>query len=413
MPGGLRAYVVAVVAAAVLVVAATAWTTPAPAWSWGWLGVLAAASALHLEASQGIERTRVVAVEGRPYAHLQSIWFFAGVLLLPLPALALLIGSGFAHEWFRVFRGKVPPHRKVFSAATVVLGSWTAQLAITALHPGGSGLARLDGPGGAAALLTAGLLYWLVNYALVVGAIILSHPEQPARKALGSPSDQLAIAAACGMGWLMALAMHHQPWAAPIGLVTILALHLGLLYPQYRRAAQTDPLTELVNTRWWHDRARDHLRRALAEHTPLAVLLIDLDHFKEVNDTHGHLVGDTVLRAVADTLRRTVRGTDLVGRVGGEEFAVLLPDTTLTAAAATAERVRTAVAALAVPLDQGAEAVTGLTVSIGAGAAPDNGTTLDQLRQTTDLALYEAKEAGRNAVRLASAVVEPIVETPR
>lgn len=337
---------------------------------------------------------------------IKSVWFFAGVLVLPLPLLTVLIATSFVHEWFRVFRGKVAPHRKVFSACTVVLGSGAAQLAITALHPGAeAGFAALDGPRGAAALLSAAGLYWLVNYGLVVGAIILSHPDQPADRALGAPSDQLNIAAACGMGWLMTLAMHERPWSAPIGLVTILALHVGLLYPQYRRAAQTDALTGLVNSTWWHDRARDQLRRARTRGAPMGVLIVDMDHFKHVNDTWGHPAGDTVLRAVADAVRRSVRGTDLVGRLGGEEFLVLLPDTDQAGAAATADRVLAAVAALRVPVrghDGTTVHVDGLTVSVGIGSAPDHGTLLDDLMPATDTALYAAKAAGRDQVRLAA-----------
>jgi diguanylate cyclase (GGDEF)-like protein len=137
------------------------------------------------------------------------------------------------------------------------------------------------------------------------------------------------------------------------------------------------------------------------------VLVLDLDHFKSVNDTHGHLAGDHVLAAVADVLQAEVRERDLVGRFGGEEFVVLLAGLGGEGSAelaAVAERIRRRVAGLGVeiPTPDGPLTVRGLSVSVGCAVMPDGGAELRDLLEVADRALYAAKGAGRNAVRMGS-----------
>jgi diguanylate cyclase (GGDEF)-like protein len=401
--------------ATVLMLVTTAALTPITPSSWLWFGLLLGASVIHLEAAQSIERIREVSAEGSPYTHMQSVWYFAGVLLLPLPLLALLIVLSFTHEWFRVFRGQAIAYRKVFSAATVVLAVGAGQLAFAAFFPadGPPYAAQLDGPVGAVAVIVAGLAYRLVNYALVVGAIVASNPEQPARKALGHASDQLIIAASVGLGYAVGVFTVDRPWSMPILLVTVLALHMGLLLPQFRIAAHTDSKTGLVDAAWWSDRAADQLDRARRLARTVGVLMIDLDHFKEVNDSYGHLAGDQVLTAVAEAVRHSVRSLDLVGRWGGEEFAVLVPAVGVDELNAAAERVRAAVEALTVDIHdlEGQEVtVKGLTVSIGAGVYPGSGAGLSDLLLAVDGALFQAKRQGRNRTVLASRVIAPARE---
>ncbi|OLT08804.1 hypothetical protein BJF90_11630 [Pseudonocardia sp. CNS-004] len=143
------------------------------------------------------------------------------------------------------------------------------------------------------------------------------------------------------------------------------------------------------------------------------MLVLDLDRFKAVNDTHGHLAGDRVLAAVAGALRAEVRDRDLVGRFGGEEFVVLLagPVAAAVELEAVAERIRSRVAGLRVeiPTPDGPLSVAGLTVSIGVAVAPAEGADLRTLLQIADTALYAAKRAGRNIVRVGT---PPAAEHP-
>ncbi len=137
---------------------------------------------------------------------------------------------------------------------------------------------------------------------------------------------------------------------------------------------------------------------ALASTTgsPLALLLLDLDHFKQINDQRGHAVGDQVLANVGAVLRSVLRVQDFAGRNGGEEFAVLLPDTEMSAATEIAERIRAAIAEISLP---GTD--VSVTASIGVGSFPHHGSTLERLERLADAALYLAKRQGRNRVELA------------
>ncbi|WP_307868893.1 GGDEF domain-containing protein [Umezawaea beigongshangensis] len=398
--------VLGVEAATLVVLATTTHLDQVTTRSWIWFGLLSTAAVIHLEAARGIERIREIAADGTPYTHMQSVWFFAGVLLLPLPLITALILISFSHEWWRVFRGRAVVYRKVYSACTVVLGCGAAVLALGAFYPGAGQpyAAVVDGPLGLAAVLVAGLLYRLVNYALIVTAIVVTNPDRPARTALGHPSDQLIIAASIGLGHAVTTVVVERPWSMPLLLVTVLALHLGLLLPQFRTAARTDGKTGLVDATFWNDVAVRELDRARRLSSSLGVLLVDLDHFKHINDRYGHLAGDEVLKAVATALRQVVRGHDLVGRFGGEEFAVLLPGVDTGAAEAAAERVRATISVLTVRVvdrSGSPQTIAGLTCSVGAAVYPETAKELSPLLLAADEALYQAKNTGRDRTRVA------------
>lgn len=163
--------------------------------------------------------------------------------------------------------------------------------------------------------------------------------------------------------------------------------------------AHTDPLTQVLNRRALTVRLASELERARRYDSVLTLLMVDLDHFKKVNDTYGHLVGDEVLREVATLLQNEIRSVDVVARYGGEEFVVVLPETSLVGAMTFAERIREHVAAtpFAVSLVEGLQ----LTCSIGVSSYPSTTiNTVDDLFARADEALYRAKADGRNRVCL-------------
>lgn len=164
---------------------------------------------------------------------------------------------------------------------------------------------------------------------------------------------------------------------------------------ELRRLATTDPLTGLFNRSQFMTAAETELRRSERFDHALAVLMADLDHFKRINDRFGHAAGDEALRLFCDTLRRETRSVDLTGRLGGEEFAVVLPETGREDALQVAERVRAAVEAASFVFQGGAS--IRFTVSLGA-AVRQPGDTLDSLLARADRALYAAKNGGRNRV---------------
>ena len=166
---------------------------------------------------------------------------------------------------------------------------------------------------------------------------------------------------------------------------------------ELRRLASVDELTGIANRRWFSAMAGRELERCRRFNHPLALLMIDIDHFKQVNDTHGHAIGDEVLRAFTRVLESNLRSLDLLGRLGGEEFAVVLPEADQAAAEQTAERLRSAVEAMAIPLADGSH--IRLTASVGIAMPAESATEpLDGMLARADTALYTAKHGGRNRV---------------
>jgi diguanylate cyclase (GGDEF)-like protein len=187
---------------------------------------------------------------------------------------------------------------------------------------------------------------------------------------------------------------------AAAGAVAVQNAHL---YQETQRLATTDALTGLSNYRHFHDLLELEVQRARRMEYPVGLILMDLDHFKVVNDQHGHPMGDLALRLVADQLRKRLRRTDVIGRVGGEEFAAILPGDSLDEVAIVAEKLRHAVEELA-PLTGGmSSGSTHLTLSLGGTSLAPDVVDAELLMSRADQALYQAKRNGRNQVRLWSA----------
>ena len=182
------------------------------------------------------------------------------------------------------------------------------------------------------------------------------------------------------------------------------------LRENYQRSlslALTDELTGLYNRRYLLAHLDELIDRINNDHINAAILLFDIDHFKQVNDTYGHAAGDDVLRELAARTVNSVRSVDLVARLGGEEFVVVMPDTDGTIATAVAERLRSAVARGPFIIGAGGMKVA-VTVSIGVTAAAGSGDCREQLLKRADDALYSAKTAGRNRVVTRLAELPPV-----
>lgn len=398
---------VAVEIAALVAVAATVTLVPVTGQALLWCALILVAEIVHLEAAQGIERIRELGAEGHPHMHLQSIWIFAGLLLLPPPLAVVVIVVSYTHSWLRVYRRRGVAHRKVYSAATVVLAC-TAAGAVLHLGTGGwfaPYMPHVDGFGGMITLLLAGAVYFGVNYVLVVFMIIIANPDKPGRNALGNPSDVLIVLAAVGIGCGIALVVTLRPWLLPVLMITPVALHLGLLLPQFQLAARSDSKTGILAPEFWSELTRRELVRAERIQSTAGVLMIDIDHFKEVDDGNGHLAGDEVLRAIARAVQGSVRAGDYVGRYGGDEFVALLPGVGREELVAVANRINAGIGALevSVPVVTSGKppTVSGLTASIGAALYPDTATEYTTLLHAADEATYTAKKSGRNRVVLA------------
>ena len=219
------------------------------------------------------------------------------------------------------------------------------------------------------------------------------------------PAVGLQLAVREAQGFLVLVPRDRERFSrSASGLIHALAGHLTLVLDNARLSERLhemstrDGLTRQLNHRAIYDRLTEELERSLRYGYPLSVILVDMDHFKEVNDTYGHLAGDAVLREGAAVLRNTLRGVDLLGRYGGEEFLVVLPQVDLEAARAAAERLRKELEGLAVPLPSGS--AVKITASFGVASRDELpvSVTSDLLVSLADRRLYEAKAAGRNRV---------------
>ncbi len=196
--------------------------------------------------------------------------------------------------------------------------------------------------------------------------------------------------------------IHASDFLAHLGVIASFCIENVINRARLLRSGFTDVLTGWNNRRYLAVRLGEELARARRDGTTLACLMLDIDHFKKVNDTWGHAAGDAVLRELAQRIESEVRASDVAARYGGEEFVVLLPDTTVNAASTLAERIRAAVSSSPIDLPCG-EAIT-ITASIGiAEASPRSGendlkTMGDALIARADVALYAAKSAGRDRV---------------
>lgn len=359
-------------------------------------GVLAALFAAFQQISPRIERMRIRMADSHQI-DMTSVWTFAGVIALPsgLSALLALLIS-VAMTVLRL-RAGIHPYRQMFTAATVMLACLVGS---TIVKLSSSHLGHLSGEvGGAAIVLLSLVAYTAVNTTMIAGAIFLAARPLPVRALFGTAEENgLEVATLC-LGAMTGLALVFTPWLTFLSIVPLVVLQRGALIKQLEVAATTDPKTGLLNAVAWRQIAQKEIARAARDRHTVALMIIDMDRFKAVNDTHGHLVGDAVLIAVAERLTAELRQYDSIGRFGGEEFVAILPEVDMATARAVSHRILARVRELEVfSPDAPAVPLGGFSASIGVALYPNNGADVESLLHVADSALYAAKNAGRDRV---------------
>jgi diguanylate cyclase (GGDEF)-like protein len=352
-----------------------------------------------------IELTRRSGEPAGAIRDVYGVWQLPIALFLPpVYALIALVPRLAVTQW-RTRQTFV--YRRIFTASSIGLAygaaSWLFHLC-RILFPW-----AMPGPGyhwlaWTAIAAVCALLRWAINIGLVLPALKGSDPtasvrelqftREPLYNDLAELCMSLAAAALVAANWFL----------IALFLPALTLLQRSQRHAQLENASRIDAKTGLLNAVTWQREARVEVSRAARTHTPLAVAMLDIDHFKRVNDTYGHLAGDAVLAALSATLRALLREYDVIGRFGGEEFAILLPHTDMVSALQITERLRAKLAEITVAANHGTgpQIPLRVTVSIGVATLETSRRDLDDLLAAADAALYRAKAQGRNQVCLSS-----------
>jgi len=320
------------------------------------------------------------------------------ILLPPVYAMMMPIPLYLLTQWRSPY-GFV--YRRVFSAAAISLAYGGASVLFRAFPDSfagpsiGTGVHALTWT---LAVAVCEIVGGRGHHFLIVGAIKLSDPSTSLAALELNREALQGDFAEFDLGILITVVVAVNVVLAIFAVPTVLLARRFMMHAQLVVQSRIDSKTGLLNAATWESEAMIELARAVRTRTPLSIALVDIDHFKAVNDRYGHLVGDKALRAVTDALRADLRAYDLAGRFGGEEFALLLPHTREIDAINVAERLRARVASMAIPVsdhDESAGHIT-LTISVGVAALDGPDRELADLLAAADAALYHAKETGRN-----------------
>jgi diguanylate cyclase (GGDEF)-like protein len=328
-----------------------------------------------------------------------GVWTMPVALILPPPYVAMMVLAPLLYTQCRVWRRG--PIKLIYSVASVGL-SWAACSAVARAILGGDHLVygeRTLALTGACvpAILAAVAAWYTVNMSLIGGVVALTSGRAGVLAMLQDREGYLVDVVDLSVGIVAAILWVTSPLTVLL-LVPPVLLMQHQLFSGLREAVRTDLLTDVANPQFWRETATREIERASASNANLAVLMVDIDHFKNVNDQYGHLAGDEVLAAVAHTISKALRPGDLVGRLGGEEFGAILHGLNLLDAEGAAERLRAQVSEIRVRSDRG-EWIS-VTVSVGVAELSVTGGDLNRLLDSADTALYAAKSAGRNTVRV-------------
>src|SRR5438270_5958474 len=316
-----------------------------------------------------------------------TIFFFAAALLLrPAYVMAIVIAAH-AAELLRVrYRWYIA----AFNVANFLICSITAGAIFGLASPGASPSSRM------VLAILAGVVFVALNHLLTAFVIMWARGVALSKAGTLDWENLGTDVALMSIGGLGALLLLSNPWLLPLTLGPLFLIYRSLLVPTLKEEARTDPKTDLANMKHWSAVSGDEIDRARRFGRPLSVALADLDLLRDINNRYGHLVGDQMIGRAAQAIRTAVRDYDLPARFGGDEFAILLPETTLPEAIIVAERIRQGVEAIELSVSDGTRVM--VSASIGVAVFPRDGANASELLAAADRAVYQAKALGRNQV---------------
>jgi diguanylate cyclase (GGDEF)-like protein len=356
-----------------------------------------------------VELTRRAGEPAGLIKDVHAVWELPVAILLP-PLYAFIAPLiRIAHLQCRLRRA--PLHRRVFSSAVLGLAFGGASLAFHTLSRVAIGPAPTPGLRASlwiVAVAVCGTLEWVVNTTLVLTAVKGTDPSAQLRSMAFSREPLFNDITELCVAFLVAFGAAMSSLVVVIAFPFVILLQRSMRHSQLVNDSRIDSKTGLLNAGTWEREATAEVARASRTKNPLAVALIDIDKFKSVNDTYGHLAGDQVLKEISRSFQDYLREYDLVGRFGGEEFVLLLPHTTQQDAYRIAERMRAHIAGMPIGMDGGTLATpVQVTVSIGVAVLDETRRDLTDLLASADAALYRAKESGRDQVRIDGDQVRP------
>ena len=345
-------------------------------------------------AAGAVAHAFAVKTPGNQVFHSGLAFAVAAAVLLPPQGIVLVCIAQHVTDWVRQ---RYPWYIQSFNIANYTLsalGAW-------AVHDALAGLGPMSSPslGRVLAASAGGATFVLVNHAMLAPMLKLARGHSIESSGLFAIDGVLTDLVLAAIGVSIGLALVTEPAAALVAALPLVVLHRVLAVPNLRAQALRDHKTGLLNARGIDERAREELARARRFDRPLSLLMIDIDNLRSINNRYGHLTGDAVLVAVAESFNTSMRDYDLCARFGGDEFVIVLPETPPSLALEIAERVKAAVGGAPLRHD---ESDLPIGISIGVATLGQGDQTLSDLMRRADTGTYASKAAGGHAVSFAA-----------
>jgi diguanylate cyclase (GGDEF)-like protein/putative nucleotidyltransferase with HDIG domain len=334
--------------------------------------------------------------------HTTIVFLIPAAMLLPPELVALMGVVQHIPEWLKV---RYPWYIQGFNIANYTLNglaAWGAVQVVESWNLNPDVTFALAG-------LAASVVFVTLNHVLLATMLHFARGHTLRETGLFSAESLSTDFVLAALGVAFAAIWTWNPWLLPTAVAPLLLIHRSLSVPALQEEARVDPKTGLFNARYFAGELREELARAGRMDRPMSIIMADLDLLRDINNSYGHLAGDAVLKGIAEVFRKQLRHYDVPARFGGEEFAILLPETPPEQALEIAERIRRAVADRRFEVETSSEPIRA-TISLGVAGFPKDGTDPNELIHQADLAVYRAKLQGRNRVQGASS--EPLLLSP-